>query len=94
MRAGRKIKTHTASYDSTVKIPGLSRCPDGRWRVMANGKETRFTESNEQKAVARAQQLLGIDQKTATSIEIRLADIIPNPPESLDELVEIHSGRG
>jgi integrase len=93
MRAGRKIKTHTASYDSTVKIPGLSRCPDGRWRVMANGKETRFTEPNEQKAVARAQQLLGIDQKAATAIEIRLADIIPNPPDNLDELVETHSHR-
>ena len=44
MRAGRKIKTHTATYDSNLHIPGLSM-QGKRWRVMTPiGKEVRYTE--------------------------------------------------
>jgi hypothetical protein len=61
MRPGRKIKTHTASYDSKLHIPGLSK-QGKRWRVTTNGKEIRFTEPDEQKAINKAMKLLGIGQ--------------------------------
>lgn len=35
MRAGRPVKCYVASYDQSIKIGGLSRQRDGRWRVLA-----------------------------------------------------------
>ena len=74
MRAGRPIKTYTASYDPTVRVPGLSRGKDGRWRVFAHGKETRFTEADERKAVGRALAALGDDRFPTTEVVVTLGD--------------------
>jgi hypothetical protein len=65
MRAGRKIKTHTASYDSKLHMPGLSR-QGKRRRVVQDDKEVRFTEPDERTAIERAKKLLGIDSTLKT----------------------------
>jgi len=89
MRAGRKVKTHTASYDPSVKIPGLSRGTDGRWRVFVNGKEKRFTESNERRAVERAKTILGLDHISVTTVETTMGEILGKDcPSDLDTINE------
>lgn len=87
MRRGRHIKTYTASYDSNVKVPGLSRTPDGRWRVFRDGKETRFVEPNEYRAVERAKHLLGLDYVAVTEVSTTLGEVLgPTAPPCVDDL--------
>ena len=54
MKTGRKQKHHT---DSKTGLPviGLTRRPDGRWRII--GTQTTFTEHDEQQAIERFRNL-------------------------------------
>ena len=60
MRAGRPLKCYVASYDTSIKVPGLSR-QGGRWRTWDGHRETRFTEASEVAAIKRAREILGIE---------------------------------
>lgn len=51
-------KRHDFTNPLTGKpVVGLSRMTDGRWRII--GTQTRFTESDEQRAIARFHQMMG-----------------------------------
>ena len=69
-KSGRKPKPYTTSWGET--IPGLSKCSDGRWRVIGSetaGKDIKFTESNEHFAVARFRQMTG-QGVTSTTVSV------------------------
>src|SRR5687768_14392375 len=53
MKTGRKQKHFVTRNGKTIE--GLSRMSDGRWRVI--GSQLRFTEPDEQKAIARFHEL-------------------------------------
>src|SRR4051794_41159631 len=90
----RPIKTHTASYDRSIKVPGLMKMADGRWRVLlADGSEKRFTQPVERTAVERARQLLGLDRQSMTAVEVPVRAILPDAPQFLDGLTEAHADR-
>lgn len=59
-KTGRKQKHHT---DSVTGLPvvGLSRMTDGRWRII--GTQTRFSEPDEQKAIAKFYALTGVEDE-------------------------------
>jgi len=84
MRVGRKIKCHVASYDTNVKIPGLSQ-QGKRWRVVTrSGKEVRFTEPDEHRAIERAKALLEINDNATTPVEVTLGELVPGLPQNFD----------
>lgn len=76
MRAGRPVKTYIASYDPSIRLPGMSRQPDGRWRVLVGSVEKRYTESDERRAFERAKSLLGIDTIATTAVKTTLGQIL------------------
>ena len=55
-KTGRKQKHH---IDTATGLPvaGLTRRPDGRWRVI--GTHQTFREPDEQKAISRFRELMG-----------------------------------
>src|SRR3954451_1314110 len=62
-RRGRPMETYTPRQGPPV--PGLRRCSDGRWRVrLPDGRRERFTEPDEDRAVARAKALIAAERPT------------------------------
>lgn len=55
-KTGRKQK-HFEDPKTGLPVVGLSRMPDGRWRLI--GSQIRFTEPDEQKAIAHFRKLKG-----------------------------------
>lgn len=55
MAMGRPTRPYRASWPGPdgrpEEFPGLYKCPDGRWRIVATG--TKFTEADERRAVAK-----------------------------------------
>jgi integrase len=89
-KIGRKQKPYQSSTGDI--IPGLIRQPDGRWRIVSTGQ--RFSEPDETKAIDRYYQIVGRPMSSQTTIEIKLADILPNgTPQSLDELTRAHADK-
>lgn len=64
-KRGAKQKHHT---DSKTGLPviGLSRMTDGRWRII--GSQKRFSEADEQKAIATFRRLSGLDKFAGLNI--------------------------
>ncbi len=65
-KIGRKQKPYESTNGKT--IPGLAQDKDGRWRIIATGQ--RFTETDEQRAIAKAKKII---DAIRTSCVIRLA---------------------
>jgi hypothetical protein len=51
----RPSKPHHRSWDNTP-VPGLYKCSDGRWRILATGKK--FTEPDEHKAIEHFERVM------------------------------------
>ena len=62
MAMGRPAKPY-AMQDGTI-VPGLYRCPDGRWRV--NATAAKFTEHNERLAIKKFRELPYVPPELAT----------------------------
>lgn len=61
-KMGRPSVEHRDTSSGKI-IPGLQRLFDGRWKILATGK--RFTEADEQKAIAKFYKLTGYDPLAA-----------------------------
>ena len=57
MKTGRKQKAWKTTFDGST-IDGLTRRPDGRWRII--GTQKTYTEHDERKAIQRFYKLQGI----------------------------------
>jgi hypothetical protein len=49
-RTGRPQRPYQPTFGGDP-IPGLYKCPDGRWRITQTGQK--FTESDERRAIQR-----------------------------------------
>ncbi len=56
MKTGRKQIDHRNTLTGKPVV-GLSKMKDGRWRII--GTQTRFSEADEQRAIARFEELTG-----------------------------------
>lgn len=73
--AGGKAKSELAPTGQ--RIAGLMKVKDGRWRVLLpGGNEKRFTETDENRAIAKARQPLDLDRVDLTTVETTLGEVI------------------
>lgn len=85
MAMGRPQKPYTCSWtDHTGKqvvVPGLYRCPDGRWRINATG--AKFSERDERRAVQKFQDWQAQNNPSTVNLQVpydpghKLQDIAP-----------------
>jgi len=76
MARGRRQIPYRPSWGGDP-IPGLYKCPDGRWRINATGQK--FTEHDERRAISKfrqweAQHKAGKDKFTVTVAEVPSGD--------------------
>lgn len=74
----RPSRPHHLSWNNQP-VPGLSRCPDGRWRLRLNGKDVKFSEPDERKAVARYLAMIGESPKVSIPLSTVTNYDIGNP---------------
>src|SRR5688500_8045644 len=70
MAMGRPPKPYRPSWGGDP-IPGLYKCPDGRWRINATGK--RFTEPDERVAIARFKAWQRENQPAEECVDLPIA---------------------
>lgn len=83
MAMGRRTKPHRQSWDDK-SVDGLYKCPDGRWRCWVKGKDTKFTEPDERRAIARFRQLTGQPEQV----------IVPIQPKRIRDLADMAKAGG
>jgi hypothetical protein len=72
-RRGRVLESYTPQEGPPIR--GLRRCRDGRWRVhLPSGQRVRFTERDENKAIARAKALLAAE-RPAIEVPLEITSI-------------------
>jgi len=83
MKTGRKQKAWNTTFDGST-IDGLTRRPDGRWRII--GTQKTYTEHDERKAIQRFYKLQGIKKFEGTGLdedEIKWLELADRNSQSL-----------